>query len=39
MKKKILSGILVFILLIGLTGCGKGKYSDITVDGNKISLC
>ena len=38
MKKKILSGILVFILLIGLTGCGKEKYSDITVDGNKISL-
>lgn len=38
MKKKILLGILVFILLIGLTGCGSEKYNDITVDGNKISL-
>lgn len=38
MKKKILSGILVFILLIGLTGCGNEKYNDIIVDGNEISL-
>jgi len=37
-KKKILSGILGFILLLCLTGCGNNKYNNVIVDGNEISL-